>query len=57
MSVVKPESGCAHLEVKQKHGFMSQSTDFRITALQVYVEMPEESISDLVTSKNIKNFQ
>lgn len=30
--------------------------DYRITVVEVYGEMPEESISGLKTSKNIKKF-
>lgn len=40
--------------------FMSQTMDFRIIVVEVYMEMPEESIAGLETSKNIKkkkNFQ
>lgn len=56
MSVIKPESGCAYLGLKQKHDFISQTMDYRIAVVEVYGEMPEESISGLKTSKNIKKF-
>lgn len=52
MSVIKPESRCAHLELRQKHDAMSHTMGDR-----VYTEMAEESISGLEAAKNMKNLQ